>query len=97
MSYIILLTDAEMFTQQLPHQHLVEPTFQLPREERANGSAMLLQLAHHLAPSLPQEPLQEVLHGAKHTGGVTTMPMQLLILFGSFRLVHSHLNGAMSR
>lgn len=48
-----LLTDAEMFTQQLPHQHLVEPTLQLFREERANGGAVLLQLAHHLAPQLP--------------------------------------------
>lgn len=71
MLYIFLLTDAEMFAQQLPHQHLVEPTVQLPREERANDGAMLLQLAHHLAPNLPQEPLQEVLHGAEHTRGVT--------------------------
>lgn len=75
-----------MFAQQLPHQHLVEPIVQLPREKRANSGAMLLQLAHHLAPNLPQEPLQDVLHGAEHTGGVTRVAMQLLIHFGSFSL-----------
>lgn len=41
-----------MLAQQLPHQHLVEPTVQLPGEERPNLGAMLLQLAHHLASGL---------------------------------------------
>lgn len=49
----IFLTDSEMFPQQLPHQHLVEPTVQLPGEERSNCCAMLLQLANHLAACLP--------------------------------------------
>lgn len=31
---------------------------------------MLLQLAYHLATCLPQEPLQEVFHGAEPTGRV---------------------------
>lgn len=31
---------------------------------------MFLQLARLLAARLPQEPLQEVLHGAEHPGGV---------------------------
>lgn len=94
-----LLTDAEMFAQQLPHQHLVEPTLQLSREERANGGAVLLQLAHHLAPQLPQEPLQEVLDGAEHARGVTRVAiMQLLNNLGGFSLfslIHSHLKGTM--
>lgn len=50
---LFFLTDSEMFTQQLPHQHLVEPTVQLHGEERTNLSSMLLQLACHLAPRLP--------------------------------------------
>lgn len=49
----IFLTDSKMFTKQLPHQHLVEPTVQLYGEERTDLSAMLLQLAYHLAPCLP--------------------------------------------
>lgn len=49
----IFLTDSEMLTQQLPHQHLVEPVVQLPGEERPNRGAVLLQLAHHLASCLP--------------------------------------------
>lgn len=40
---------------------------------------MLLQLAHHLAPQLPQEPLQEVLDGAEHTRGVTRVAMMHLL------------------
>lgn len=99
MLYVFLSIDAEMFTQQLPHQHLVEPTVQLPREECANGGAVLLQLALHLAPHLPQEPLQEVLDGTEHARGVTTMAiMQLLIHLGRFilfSLIHSHLKGTM--
>lgn len=59
-----------MFTQQLPHQHVVEPIFQLPGKKRADRGAVLLQLAHHLAARLPQEPLQEVFHGAESTGRV---------------------------
>lgn len=81
MFHIFLLTDAEMFTQQLPHQYLVEPTVQLPREERANGGSMLLQLAHYLAPHLPQKPLQEVLDGAEHTRGVTAIKQLLVHLY----------------
>lgn len=42
-----------MLTQQLPHQHLVEPAVQLPGEERPDRGAVLLQLAHHLASCLP--------------------------------------------
>lgn len=71
MMTFIFLADSEMFTQQLPHQHLVEPTVQLPGEERTNLCAVLLQLANHLASCLPQEPLQEVLDGTEHTGRVT--------------------------
>lgn len=56
---------------------------------------MLLQLAHHLAPKLPQEPLQEVFHGAEHTRGVMSLAMQLLINFSSFSLVHTQSKGAM--
>lgn len=56
---------------------------------------MLLQLAHHLAPNLPQEPLQEVFYGAEHTRGVTRVAVQLLIHFSPFCLVHTHRKGAM--
>lgn len=56
---------------------------------------MLLQLAHHLAPNLPQEPLQEVFHGAEHTRGVTRVATQLLIHLGRFSLVHTHRKGTM--
>lgn len=56
---------------------------------------MLLQLAHHLAPNLPQEPLQEVFHGAEHTRGVTRVAMQLLIHLSHFSLIHTHRKGAM--
>lgn len=94
-----VLTDAEMFAQQLPHQHMVEPALQLSREERADGGAMLLQLAHHLAPQLPQEPLQEVLDGAEHTRGVTRVAIKQLLNdlggFSLFSLIHSHLKGTM--
>lgn len=46
-------TDSEMLAEQLPHQHLVEPTVQLHGEERPNLGAVLLQLAHQLASGLP--------------------------------------------
>lgn len=42
-----------MFAQQLPHQHMVEPIFQLPGKERSNVGAVLVQLAYHLASRLP--------------------------------------------
>lgn len=42
-----------MFPRQLPQEHLVEPTVQLPGEERADGGTVLIQLAYHLAPRLP--------------------------------------------
>lgn len=72
-----------MLAQQLPHQHLVESSVQLPGEERSDGHTMLLQLAHHLASCLPQESLQEVLYGPKYTRGVTqvspdNLPKQVL-------------------
>ena len=70
----IFLTDSEVLPQQLPHTHLVEPCFQLPGEEHPDGHPLLLQLALQLAPGLPQEPLQKVLHGPEHPGGV--MPSQ---------------------
>ena len=70
----IFLTDSEVLAQQLPHAHLVEPRLQLPGEEHPDGHPLLLQLAVQLAPGLPQEPLQEVLHGPERPGGV--MPSQ---------------------
>lgn len=49
----------------------MEPHLQPAGAERPVAGALLVLLACHVAPRLPEEPLQEVLHGAERAGGVT--------------------------